>query len=55
MSLDMVQQNAKTLMEAIYAYDSLLKEKDAKKLETIANYIKVLISSIRNSIREESA
>jgi hypothetical protein len=55
MSLDMVQQNAKTLMEAIYAYDSLLKDKDAKKLETIANYIKVLISSIRNSIKEESA
>lgn len=52
MSLDLIQQNAKTLMEAVYAYDSLLKEKDAKKLETVSNYIRVLISAIRKTMGE---
>ncbi|MDD4878159.1 MAG: hypothetical protein PHO02_03930 [Candidatus Nanoarchaeia archaeon] len=54
MNLEMVQQNAKTLMEAIYAYESLIKDKDSKKLETISNYIKVLIASIRKSMQEEA-
>ncbi|MDI6737753.1 MAG: hypothetical protein QME12_04535 [Nanoarchaeota archaeon] len=54
MSLDMVQQNAKTMMEAIYAYESLLKDRDSKKLETISNYIKVLIASIRKSMQEDA-
>lgn len=54
MSLDMVQQNAKTLMEAIYAYESLLRGKDTKKLGAISNYIKVLIASIRKSMQEEA-
>lgn len=52
MNIDLVQQNAKTLLEAVYAYETAVKEKDKKKAEVIQNYAKALIASIRSALEE---
>lgn len=50
MSLELIQQNAKTLLEAVYAYETAVKTKDKKNAEAIQNYAKALISSIRKEL-----
>ncbi len=50
MSIESIQQNAKTLLEAVYAYETAVKEKDKKKIEVLQNYAKALIASIRSEL-----
>lgn len=54
MGIELIQQNAKTLLEAVYAYEIAVKEKDKKKAGAIQNYAKALISSIRSSLKEDA-
>ncbi|MBU2638798.1 MAG: hypothetical protein KJ955_07530 [Nanoarchaeota archaeon] len=50
MSIELIQQNAKTLLEAVYAYEIAVKEKDKKKIVVLQNYAKALIASIRSEM-----
>lgn len=54
MSLALIQQNAKTLMESIYEYERLLAGKASEKeLKKVSEYAKKLIESMRDSARKE--
>lgn len=54
MTLESIEQNTKSLIEAIYEIERLKQEKtDKKKLEESKNYLSSLIKNIRKKISEE--
>ncbi len=50
MSLELLQQNAKSLIEAFYQYENSKKKKEK---EQAFSYIKTLLEGMRKSIKEE--
>lgn len=54
MSLDLIMQNAKSLMEASYTYDRQKMQKaDKKEIEKTKAYIKKLLEDIKKNVAEE--
>lgn len=54
MSLESIEQNTQTLIEAIYEYDRLKQGKEnKKKLTESKNYLSTLIKNIRKKVSEE--
>lgn len=54
MSMKLIAQNAKTLMESVYEYDRLINSKASKKeLAKVAGYAVRIIESMRKTIEDE--
>ena len=54
MTLDLIKQNAKSLIEAIYTYDRLtLQNGDKKEIEKARSYIRSVLESIKKTAEEE--
>lgn len=54
MTLDLIKQNAKSLLEAIYTYDRLTLQNGGKKeIEKAQSYIRSLLESIKKTAEEE--
>jgi len=54
MGLELVKQNAKSLMESIYEYERLVNEKaPEKKLQRVREYAIQMIKSIRKITEKE--
>ncbi len=54
MSLDLIQQKAKSLMENIYEYERLKNENASRKeLKKVRDYAMKLISKMRENIEKE--
>jgi len=55
MSLEMLQQNAKTFLEAAYEYERRSAAKDKKSMGQLADYMNALVVSMKKSAEEERA
>jgi len=54
MTLNLIAQNAKALMESVYEYNRLLNSKASKKeLKKVAGYAMQLIESTRLNLEKE--
>lgn len=53
MSLDMLEQNAKTFLEAVYEYERKLGAGDKKGAEQLKAYMKALLGSSKKMLEQE--
>lgn len=53
MTLEAIEQAAKTIVESDYEYETALQKKDKKKAEQAKNYIIKICDNIKRLVEEE--
>ena len=53
MTLEAIEQAAKTIVESAYEYETALQKKDKKKAEQIKSYIIKICNNIKRLAKEE--
>ena len=53
MTLEAIEQAAKTIVESTYEYETALQKKDKKKAEQTKNYLIKICNNIKKLVKEE--